>query len=184
MISTARFAALLAVAAAAFAGCGSGGTTSQPAAAGTQCTVAKGAMSARTHSYAIALGIGPVEKMWTPAQVERLKPKHGEVMLKGRMAGMSAGSGMAGMSSGTSAMAHLEVHICSRATGRTADVTPAMTVIDRASGRRTAIPVATMEGIGEGHPDLHYGNNVVLPHQAAVEVVVAGEEATLIPPTG
>ena len=41
-----------------------------------------------------------------------------------------------------------------------------------------------MEGIGEGHPDLHDGNNVSLPHRAAVEVVVAGEKATLIPATG
>lgn len=181
-----RLAALAFVAAATLAGCGSGGTGSQPAAAGTQCTVAKGATSAQTHNYTIALGIGKVEKMYTRTQVERMKPKRGEVMLKGRMAmtGMSAGPGMAGMSSGSSAMAHLEVHICSRASGKTADVTPAITVIDRASGRRSAIPVATMEGIGEGHADLHYGNNVSLPHQAAVEVVVAGEKATLIPATG
>ena len=166
---------------AALAGCG-GGTPKPPAAGSTQCTVRAGATSAQTHSYTIALGIGKVEKMYTPAQVKRMKPSHGEVMLNGRMAmaGMSADSGMSGMSG----MSHLEVHICSRATGRTADVAPTITVIDRSSGRRTAVAVATMEGIGEGHPDLHYGNNVLLPHHAAVEVVVAGEKATLIPATG
>lgn len=178
-------AALVLAAAATLAGCGSG-NESQPAGAGTQCTVAKGAASTQTHSYTIALGTGKVEKMYTPAQVERIKPKHGEVMLTGRMAmaGTSGSSGMPGMSSGAGAMAHLEVHICSRATGMTAEVTPAITVIDRASGRRNTIPVATTEAIGDGRADLHYGNNVSLPHQAAVEVVVAGERATLIPATG
>jgi hypothetical protein len=42
-----------------------------------------------------------------------------------------------------------------------------------------AVPVATMEGVGEGASDIHYGNNVTLTpgHRVTVTVVLKGERA-------
>ncbi len=133
---------------------------------------------------------------------------NGEVMISGTMvpypgmsmsgmAGMSTTttakssgmSGMAGMSSTTSRAAmpasdylHLEVHVCSRSTGKV--VTgghPSITVVDNtAHDMSTTVPVAVMEGIKAGVVDYHYGNNVIMPpgRHFTVKVVFGSDTAT------
>ncbi len=103
-----------------------------------------------------------------------------------RMSGMA---GMAGMSSTTLRAAmpasdylHLEVHVCSRSTGKV--VTgghPSITVVDNtAHDMSTTVPVAVMEGIKAGAVDYHYGNNVIMPpgRHFTVKVVFGSDTAT------
>ena len=75
----------------------------------------------------------------------------------------------------------MEVHICSRATGKVVqNAQPAITVVDNTSkGMSDHVPVAEMEGIGAGVADLHYGNNVTMPamHRYTVTVTLNGEKA-------
>ena len=129
----------------------------------------------KTHSYVFALDIGSVETMYTPAEVKAKHPTSGEVMLSGSMT-----SGMAGMTMSPSGMRHLEVHICTSGGAVYAKGHPAI-VIDDSSSKTPAmmVPVATMEGIGEGASDFHYGNNVDLTtgHHLTVTVTLNGQRA-------
>jgi hypothetical protein len=138
---------------------------------------------ATTASYHMALVIGPAEQMMPGAQSTSGHPMQGEVMLKGQMVtlpGMSMGSGGGGMSPPVEDR-HLEVHVCSK-TGRVVqDAQPQISVTDNsAGGASQQVPVAVMEGAGQGVDDLHYGNNVVMPpgHDFTVLVVVGSERAT------
>lgn len=167
--------------------------------------------TARTASYRMVLDVGPVEPMYSAAQVAAEHPSMGEVMLRGQMAdvpGMSmpaSGSSLAasttagapmtmgsstttmGSSSspmsttGSSASRHLEVHICSTTTGRViTDAEPTITVTDSSEGNMsTRVPIAVMEGIGQGTSDLHYGNNVVMAggHDYTVLVQLGSQTA-------
>jgi len=76
---------------------------------------------------------------------------------------------------------HLEVHICSRATGKVVqNAQPVITVVDDTSnGMTDHVAVAEMEGIGAGVSDLHYGNNITMPamHRYTVTVTLNGEQA-------
>ena len=77
---------------------------------------------------------------------------------------------------------HLEVHICSRSTGKVVqNAQPSITVVDKTSnGMADHVSVAEMQGIGAGVADLHYGNNVTMPamHRYTVTVLLNGEKAT------
>ena len=145
-------------------------------AAGAQSPVAgcnaRGAMTwtATTASYRVQLHIGMPEKMYTPAEVKKLHPKSGEVMLGGMM-GMNSG-----MSKGGTSMRHLEAQICSKQTGAViANAKPTITLVDDSTGSMmsTKLPVAMMQGIGDGLEDFHYGNNVTMPSGRKVTVKVA-----------
>ena len=131
--------------------------------------------TAVTSSYRFVLHVAMAEKMYTPAQVRKLHPKHGEVMLHGSMV-------MGGMAMGGS-MRHLEVQICSRTTNAVVtNANPTIVVVDNsAKNTTTKVPVAVMEGIEEGVADLHYGNNVTMParHRFTIIVTLKGERATL-----
>jgi hypothetical protein len=117
---------------------------------------------ARQGPYVFALSIGPMETMYTPAQVASTHPKSGEVMLAGKMVG-----GMAGMDMTTGPQRHLEVHICKTAGGQVVTgAHPTITV------NGAMVPVAVMQGVGEGVADYHYGNNVNLKTGQKVTVVV------------
>ncbi len=132
-------------------------------------------MIVKTRSYVFALTIGPVEKMYTPAQVRASHPKSGEEMLSGQMTG-----GMAGMTMPTSGMKHLEVHICTPRGAVVKGAHPKIAVGDAASGQMAvAVPVAVMEGVTAGASDLHYGNNVSLAagHKITVTVTLNGQRA-------
>ena len=129
---------------------------------------------AKTKSYALTLTIGPLEKMYTQAQVKAMHPKTGEMMMDGSM-----GSGMS-MGKGTR---HLEVHIHSRATGEmVTNVRPTIGLHDKTAmsgmNMTVKVPVMAMTGVHEGMSDLHYGNNVPLTTGHVYEVVVTVNKET------
>jgi hypothetical protein len=123
---------------------------------------------ANTKSYALTLEVGPVEAMYTPAEVKAKHPTSGEVMVGGAMGG-------GGMSMGTGNR-HLEVQIRSRTTGKLLGVVPTIGLHDKTAmpgmAMTVKVPVVAMQGIGEGAADLHYGNNVKLTAGHVYEVVV------------
>jgi len=106
----------------------------------------------------------------------------GEVMLRGKMMtlpGMSMGSSGGAMSPPVEDR-HLEVHICSKNGKVVQDAQPQITVTDNSAGSTSQqVPVAVMEGAGQGTEDLHYGNNVVMApgHDFTVLVAVGSEQA-------
>jgi len=131
--------------------------------------------TASTASFELTLSVGPLEPMYTQAQVKASHPKEGEVMLGGGMAGMAMGK----------SNRHLEVHVTSRATGKAVtNVMPSITLADTTAMSGMAmsdkVDVVAMEGIGEGAADLHYGNNVKLAagHTYKVVVTVKREKAS------
>jgi hypothetical protein len=148
-----------------------------------------GGLVATTARSTMGLLVGPVETMYTRGQASSRHPTSGEIMLGGagmsNPAGMSGpgGTGTTGSSTpgggmpgpGSKDVRHLEVHICARDTGRvTQDASPTITVVDQtARGMVETVPVAVMEGVGQGAADLHYGNNVTMPSDHTFLVTVA-----------
>ena len=103
-------------------------------------------------------------------------------MLSGTMAAMNMAAG---------STRHLEVHICRSSSGAVViGAHPTITVDDpSAKTMMMSVPVATMEGIGMGSSDYHYGNNVELTagHHVTVTVTLNGHHAvfhTTVPKTG
>ena len=148
--------------------------TRSPAAA---CAAEAGSSTATTASYRFVLSIGMPEKMYTPAQVKKLHPTTGELMVGGAMS-----AGMGGMAMGTNnALRHLEVTVCSLKTGEViTDAKPTITMSD-SMGMATRVPVATMRGVKAAMDDVHYGNNVKMPlgQKLTVKITLAGETAVL-----
>jgi len=133
--------------------------------------------SATTSTYKLTLVVGPLETMYTPAEVKAKHPKTGEVMVGGSM-------GMGGMSMGAGNR-HLEVHVASRATGKPLATMPSSITLQDTSAMSgmsmsTKVDVVAMEGVGKGMSDLHYGNNVKLTagHRYKVVATVKGEKAS------
>jgi hypothetical protein len=131
-----------------------------------------------THTYRLMLTVGPREAMYTAAQVRAEHPATGEVMV-GAATDMGGGHAMS-MEGGMTR--HLEVHVRLRSSGKVAaGVVPKITLVDESSKSMTSTPlhVMAMQGIGEGRPDLHYGNNVALSENHAYKVLVTlrGERA-------
>src|SRR5262249_17176045 len=127
-----------------------------------------------TPTYKLTLSVGPVEKMYTAAEVKAKHPTDGEVMVGPSMS-------MGGMSM-SDANRHLEVHVTARASGKVVtNAKPAITLTDT-TGMAMAekVDAMAMQGIGEGGADLHYGDNVTLTtgHTYQVLVKVKGEKAT------
>lgn len=137
----------------------------------TDCTVEPGTHLALTRSYRFVLRLGPVENMFMPYQVRASHPKHGEVMLRGKMVMPTHGP-----------LHHLEVHICRTPTRVVVtDANPTIVLVDNtAHGQPHKLPVAVMQGIGQGRADLHYGNNVAMPHhhRYTITVTLRSERAT------
>jgi len=128
----------------------------------------------KSTSYVFALSIGPMEQMYTQAQVKAKHPKSGELMLSGTMSG-----GMSGMGMSSSGQRHLEVHICNSAGAIVIDAHPTIVVADpKAKTMTMSVPVATMEGVSAGASDYHYGNNVPLTagHHITVTVTLKGQK--------
>ena len=140
----------------------------------------------KTSSYVFALDLGPLETMYTRAQVKATHPKtSGEEMLSGSMT-----SGMAGMTM-PSGQRHLEIHICTNSGAVYTKGHPTISIVDTSERVPVTmmVPVATMEGIGEGSSDFHYGNNVALTagHHLRVSVFMNGRKAvfhTTVPKPG
>jgi hypothetical protein len=134
---------------------------------------------ATTASYAIELDIGPLATMYTPGQVASQHPTDGEVMLGGQMTSVGGMPGMAGMGGGSGttdpSARHLEAHICSKATGAPVqNADPSITLVDATTPNISQfVPIATMEGLGEGVSDYHYGNNVDMAPGSSFTVTVS-----------
>lgn len=177
-----RPALTVVVAVMSLGGCGK---AAAPSASGG-CTPASAGISAgaTTASYQMALDVGPREQMLAPGQSGQ-----GEVMLRGQMVdtpGSAMGSGAmgSGQAMGSGVMAedrHLEVHICSKKTGKVVDnADPVITLTDdTTAGPPQSVPVAVMQGSGMGVGDLHYGNNVVMAagHSFTVRVRLDNDTA-------
>ncbi len=105
--------------------------------------------------YRVTLMVGPGEAMYTQAQVRRVHPTAGEIMLRGSM--MMGGMGMAMLNR------HLEVHVLDRRTMRPAS-NPLVSITYQALSplmrRPVQVPVAVMVGLSMDMSDIHYGNNV------------------------
>jgi hypothetical protein len=141
-------------AALAAAACGAGGAIAASGSCSSKLVATQG-------PYVFALELGPMETMYTPAQVKAKHPTSGEIMLAGKMVG-----GMAGMDMSSGGQRHLEVHICTSGGTVVTGAHPTITV------NGAIVPTAVMEGIGEGVADYHYGNNVNLKPGQKVDVVV------------
>ena len=131
---------------------------------------------AKTASYSLTLVVGPSEAMYTQAEVKKMHPKSGEVMVGGAM---MAGS-MSAMKGQTER--HLELQVRTRASGAVVtNVIPQISVTDAtAKSMGEKLSVSVMEGVGQGMADVHYGNNVSLRAGDVykVSIVVRGEKAS------
>jgi hypothetical protein len=178
------------VAGIALAACSSGSSTTPTTSAGStkfsassECQAyVKANPSAQvttTADYVMVAGMGASEAMYTPEHAASTHPKSGEIMVSGQM-----GDGGNSMSMGAgSSMAHLEVHVCSRATGKAVtDMMPSMTIHSSGSGAMaTSVAVAEMQGLDRNPADTHYGNNVTITpgDQYKVVVTMNGQTAGL-----
>lgn len=126
---------------------------------------------ATTKTYSLTLNVGPMEPMYTPAQVKAKHPKSGEVMLGGDMMSVM----------GKGSVRHLELHIRSRRTGAVVQVMPIIELTDLSvkHAMTAALPVVKMRGLWMGMGDIHYGNNVALHvgHTYRVTTGVKSESA-------
>jgi len=131
-----------------------------------------------TKDYVMVAGIGPNEPMYTSKQVTVKHPTSGELMISGMMHGM----GSMDMTAETT-MSHVEVHICSKATGRAlTGARPLLTLIQEGtSPMMTEIMVAEMTGLDGNLSDTHYGNNVSMVRGSdySLRVTLNGQKTTL-----
>jgi hypothetical protein len=151
---------------------------------------------AETKHYRLELDIGRMERMYTKAEVAKLHPTDGEIMVSGTMAGMPSDGGnpmalMGDAKSGTTmpmpaspttaadtGWRHLEVHVISMATDKPVqNAKIKITVTNTATKHHEAVPIVVMYDVEEGVADWHYGNNVMLPSGPYhVDVVTNGEK--------
>jgi hypothetical protein len=183
---------------------GSGGSANRNVNVGV-CGGQTGNASARTADYIVVLVAGPPEGMamggspsagssGTPTPTSSATPSPSSSSSPGTSPSPSASaSGTPGPEvvlsgaltdvSGAGAT-HVELHICKRTTGAVATALhPTITLRNISTGSPpVAMPVAVMEGAGEGVNDLHYGNNMQLEAGDAYAVTVrigSGDIATL-----
>ena len=130
------------------------------------CAIPTGSLEATTARYLFALDAGPTETMYSPSDAASKHPSSGEVMLGGAMSNAAGPPASA---------RHLEVHICSKDGGQVVqNASPTITLTDTtANGAPQSVPVAVMQGVGQGASDLHYGNNVSLPAGHSYLVIVS-----------
>lgn len=158
----------------ALAACGGGSTQTSGAnsSPGGTCQGSSGNASATTASYVVVLDVGPAEQMYSQQEADSTHPSSGEVMLGGSMTDVSGPS-----------VRHVEAHICSRSGGSVVTgAQPAITITDTTAGTGAHdLPVAEMQGVGQGPSDYHYGNNAVLQagHSYTIAVRINGESAAL-----
>jgi hypothetical protein len=144
----------------------------------------------QTKDFVIVAGVGVSESMYTKTQVASTMPESGEVMVGGQMTatGSSSGGSMS-MGSGTtmtsgSAMRHVEIHICSKATGKAvAGAMPTMDIQDmtQSGSMMQSMSVAEMRGLDMNPADTHYGNNVSLipSHRYLLKTTMNGEPGSI-----
>jgi hypothetical protein len=146
------------------------------AVAAARAAMAPIVQDAETTHYQMELTIGPMEHMYSQAQAARLKPKEGEVMLRGHM---TPGSATASMPTGVG-MRHVELQVTNKDDGSPVpNAKVSITVIDSMDAAPVVVPIAVMHGVDEDETMLHYGNNVMLsPGHHRFVVTVNGDRAT------
>ena len=134
--------------------------------AGGGCAIPTGSIQATGVHDLFALAIGPMETMYSKSEAASKHPSSGEVMLGGAMSNVSGPA---------ASVRHLEVHICSSDGSQVVqNAAPSITLTDTtANGAPQSLPVAVMQGVGQGASDLHYGNNVSMPAGHTYLVVVS-----------
>jgi hypothetical protein len=133
----------------------------------TGCGSAPGKQLATSRHYVFTLRVGPAENMYMPYQVRASHPKHGEEMLRGQMT-----TDVSILTGGP--VRHVEVQICARGTRTVVtNASPKIVVHDLTKHKVRNLPVAVMEGIGEGVADLHYGNNVAIARRHRFTITVS-----------
>jgi len=152
--------------------------TTTPSQAGTSIMGPMITQHAIAGSYRVVMSIGPIEKMYTQAEYRKQHPTHGELILSG--AGMMGNMHGAGMS--MFAPHHLEIHVYNAHSGNVVtNARVSITVTDLHTKRVIVVPVMTMEGIGEGVRDFHYGNTVMLmTEHYRVGVTINGTRASFV----
>lgn len=121
-----------------------------------------------TASYDMLLHFGPLERMYTQAEVDSQHPNGGELILRG--------DPPPALTDGR----HIGVHIFGRSSGKViTDANPTITITDSASPPEIKAPVVVMQALDTGPTDLHYGNNVALiaGHSYTITVQLNGESA-------
>ncbi|MGH7685712.1 MAG: hypothetical protein ACREN2_02685 [Candidatus Dormibacteria bacterium] len=143
-------AGLLAVA--TVAACGGDATSNNASTNVGVCGNVAGAASGRTPDYVVVLVAGAVGGAPSPASSASASPVP-DVVVSGTLASVS-GAGAT----------HIALHICRRNTGAVATgLHPQVTLRNATAGTSAvAMPVAVLEGKGQGVNDLHYGNNAGL----------------------
>lgn len=127
---------------------------------------------ASTAHYNLELDLSGRQVMYSMAQVKKLKPTSGEIMVGGKMVMMKH------VPAGKS-LYHMELHVRSKATGKPVEGAKVKISITSPSLKKPiAVPIAVMYGIKEGVSDWHYGNNIALaPGNYKVRVDANSERA-------
>ena len=177
----------LPVAGIVLAACSSGSSTAPTTAAASTAVTASSdcdayvkanptAMVTTTADYVMVANMGASESMYTPEQAASMHPKSGEIMVSGQM---DNGINPMSMGAGTS-MAYLEVHVCSKATGKAVtDMMPTTTIQGMGSSAMTdSVAVAEMQGLDRNPADTHYENNITVTPGGQYKVVVTMDGQT------
>lgn len=140
------------VAAATVAACSADATSNNASTNVGVCGTAAGSASGRTPDYVVVLAVSGAGGAPSTATSSSASPVP-DVVVSGTLAAV-----------GGAGATHIALHICQRSTGAVATgLHPDVTVRNATAGTSpVAMPVAVLEGKGQGVNDLHYGNNVGL----------------------
>ena len=109
----------------------------------------------RTAARTYVLHVLRPEKIFTRAEAARLRPRKGEVIVRGSLPARAC--------VGSAAQTHVSVHILARASAEAVwRPYPLRVTLALAGQRQRPVAVALMQGVGKGLCDRHYGTNLRL----------------------
>lgn len=120
--------------------------------------------------YIVVVNVLPPEEMYTAAEVAKLHPTVGELVVDGRV------------TPALPTTRHTEAHVYAKDTGLPlSDVRPRMTLLDRVTGHVTDVDATLMQDVVLGASDRHFGSNVVIKpgHEFTIVVRVGTEEVSI-----
>jgi len=124
---------------------------------------------AQTEHYRLVLGVGPAEPMYSKAEAAKTHPPSGMIVTGGQMPKAMSGTAMDAR--------HVVVHVYSLPTRKVVTTaTCTITVVNRGTGTRMAVPIATMYSAAQGPSSWHYGNNITMPPGAYDIIATANVE--------
>lgn len=119
----------------------------------------------RTAARTYVLHVLRPEKIFTRAEAARLRPRKGEVIVRGSLPTQAR--------AGSAAQTHVSVHILARASAQAVWRPYPLRVTLALAGQRqrpVAVAVALMQGVGKGLCDRHYGTNLRLENGRKYEL--------------